>query len=129
MSATERLAKACARVPFANGTEGDAWMSKWCAYCTHDHEQHPGGSGDGGCMVLSHAYFPEDFPWPEAWLPEPDDGRSFLPSRLICSMFEPCTQGACCGDPGAADRADRVAEVQGFWAAASRVEDTQGEQA
>lgn len=111
-----RLAEACARRPFANGTEGDAWMSKWCSYCAHDHNMHPGGSEDGGCDVLTHAYFPDDVPWPEAWLPEPDDGRFFLPSRLICRLFEPCTEGACTGDPVASDRAERVAEVQGYWA-------------
>ena len=31
--------EAC-RDPFSNGTEGDAWMSKWCRFCAHDHDMH-----------------------------------------------------------------------------------------
>lgn len=107
------LAAACASRPFSNGTEGDAWMSKWCAYCVHDHRMHT--DEGGGCEVLVHAFFPEDYPWPECWLPEPDDGAFCLPSRLVCRQFEPCTKGGCTGDPGAEDRAVRVAEVERYW--------------
>lgn len=107
------LAAACHR-PFANGTEGEAWLSKWCEFCVHDHDAHDDTYNDV-CHVSDHAYFPDDVPWPEAWLPEPDDGRHFLPSRLICRLFEPCTKGGCTGDPGAAERAERVEIVQGYW--------------
>lgn len=112
------LSEACARRPFSNGTEGEAWMSAWCAYCTHDHGMtHHDGCGDG-CEIVLHSLLGmpnADYPWPEVWLPEPDDGQFALPSRLVCLQFEPCTQGDCTGDPGAADRAERVQEVRSYW--------------
>jgi hypothetical protein len=117
VSVTSRLAEATRGMPFSNGTEGDAWMEKWCAYCVHDHGQH-GDAADAGCDLIFGAMVGDD--WPEAWLPEPDDGRFFLPSRLICGMFKPCTEGACTGDPGAKDRAERVAEVTAYWAEVAR---------
>lgn len=110
------LAEACKQAPFSNGTEGDAWMSKWCAHCVHDHAIHE--DRGGGCPIIMHAYLgmpSEDYPWPEVWLPEPDDGSFALPSRLVCLQFEACTKGDCTGDPGAEARAERVAEVQVYW--------------
>lgn len=101
---------ACHR-PFSNGTEGDAWIATWCNYCARDHEVHT--DTGGGCDLMSAAMFGDE--WPEGWVPEPDDGRFFLPSRLICLAFTPCTEGNCTGDPGAADRAKRVAEVTAYW--------------
>ena len=102
--------------PFSNGTEGDAWTSKWCDYCVHDHAMHgPNGPGPG-CQILGDAMLGGgEWSWREAWLPEPDDGRFFLPSRLICGMFKPCNEGDCAGDPGAVERAERVAEVTLYW--------------
>lgn len=108
-----RFAEACRR-PFSNGTEGDAWISKWCNYCTRDHDIH-GETGGPGCDLMSECFF--DIGWPEGWLPEPDDGQFFLPSRLVCLAFEPCQKDACTGDPGAEDRAERVAEVKAYWEA------------
>lgn len=105
------FAAACHR-PFSNGTEGDAWMSKWCNHCARDHDLHNGSESGPGCNLMSVAMFLEE--WPEGWIPEPDDGRFFLPSRLVCAAFEPCTP--CGGDPGASDRAERVAEVTAYWA-------------
>lgn len=107
------LSDACTR-PFANGTEAEAWESKWCAFCTRDHGATHAHEGCGdGCQILAAAYF--DAPWPEAWLPEPDDGSFSLPSRMICGAFQACTEGSCTGDPGAADRAARVVEVTSYW--------------
>ena len=101
-----RLSEACKR-PFSNGTEGDEWMDKWCFHCA---------KSDGyGCELLLHALAPDDVPWPEAWLPEPDDGRFFLPSRMVCLAFEAKPEG----DPGAEARAERIAEVQAYWREAS----------
>lgn len=108
---TTRLAAACHR-PFSNGTEGDAWMSKWCSYCTHDHGEH-NDTFQGCCDIIAIAM--ADGPWPEAWLPEPDDGSFAMPSRMICGAFQPCTSESCTGDPGAGDRAERVAEVTAYW--------------
>lgn len=105
------FAEAC-HAPFSNGTEGDAWMDKWCRYCARDHEMH-GDDGHGpGCELMRSSYIDE---WPQGWVPEPDDGAFFLPSRLVCLAFEPCVP--CGGDPGATARAERVAEVTAYWKA------------
>ncbi len=103
--------EAC-RAPFSNGTEGDAWMSSWCSHCANDHGMHD-GSDDPTCQIIGFAMFGE---WPgEAWLPEPDDGRFALPSRLCCLAFKPCVP--CGGDPGESDRAQRIEEVTAYWSA------------
>ena len=113
--------------PFSNGTEADAWMSVWCAYCTHDHGLHTDGTyvdpadPDNSCQLIGEAmlgarYDGGKWRWPEAWTPEPP-GRFSLPSRMLCGQFTPCTQGDCTGDPGADERARRVAEVHLEWKA------------
>lgn len=103
-------------VPFSNGTEQEAWASAWCEFCVHDHEMHE--HREGGCELFLHGAMlagTEGWQWPEAWLPEPDDGRFFLPSRMICGQFRPCDKGGCNGDDLAALRAERVAEVTAYW--------------
>jgi hypothetical protein len=112
------LTDACAGRPFANGTERQAWEAAWCAYCVHDHDvTHRTEASGTGCSLLILVDLDnfDDGGWPEAWIPEPDDGSFSLPSRLICGMFTPCTRDSCTGDPGAADRAERVAEVTAYW--------------
>lgn len=112
------FAEACHH-PFSNGTEGDAWMNKWCNYCARDHGMHPVKDDRGEwqtpavqpmCDLVMMAMVDE---WPEGWIPEPDDGRFLLPSRLVCTAFTPCEP--CGGDPGEHDRAERVAEVTAYW--------------
>lgn len=115
MSATTRLAAATVgRRPFTNGTEGDAWAWAWCNHCAADHSMH-GNDPDGSdaCGIMLEAVMDLPNGWPEAWLPEPDDGSFALPSRMVCLAFQPC--GECGGDPGAEDRAERVAEVTAYW--------------
>lgn len=113
------LAAAC-RHPFSNGTEQHAWISSWCEFCVHDHgmtHEGAGGSyGQGqGCPILLD-YMVDPDAWPmETWIPEPDDGKFFLPSRMICLKFEACHQDDCEGDPGASERAERVADVLSYW--------------
>ena len=108
------FAEACHR-PFANGTEGEAWMAAWCNYCARDHEMH--GPDDGtngtGCDLVLMTMLGSDSEWPEGWIPEPDDGQFFLPSRLVCTAFTPCEP--CGGDPGVEDRAERVEIVTRYW--------------
>lgn len=101
--------------PFSNGTEGTAWTSTWCDYCAHDHGIH--ADTVPGCDLVLNSMIAEkgEAVNVEAWVAEPDDGRFFLPSRMICLRFEPCHQGSCTGDPGAVERAERVAEVQAYW--------------
>ena len=105
-----------ARIPFSNGTEERAWVAKWCDYCAHDHMMH-GTDGHGpGCDILIGymlGVHDKDWRWPEAWLPEPDDGQFALPSRMCCLMFTPCEP--CGGDPGELERAERVAQVEAYW--------------
>jgi hypothetical protein len=107
--------------PFSNGTEGDAWMAKWCAYCVRDHGLHPRQpqAGEPMCAVIGDAMCTpsEQWRWPECWMPEPDDGEFFLPSRMTCALFEPCTEDDCTGDPAPDARAERVAEVAVYWRA------------
>lgn len=113
MSAATRFAEACQH-PFANGTESHAWQSAWCDHCARDHQMHgPDGAGPG-CDLLMTVLLEE---WPEGWIPEPDDGHYYLPSRLCCTAFTPCEP--CGGDPGAEERAARLAEVTTYWKARS----------
>lgn len=104
------LSEACRR-PFSNGTEGDAWMSKWCNYCAHDHGLHNGGENKPMCDLIGSTMFGDV--WPEGWLPEPDDGSFALPSRLVCLRFTPCEP--CGGDPGATERTERIEAVTVYW--------------
>lgn len=101
-------------VPFSNGTEGEAWMDKWCAYCVHDHGAHD-DTYDDTCRVILEAMTADHdkFDAGEAWVAP--DKPGYLPSRMICTLFEPCHKGDCGGDPGAEARAERVAEVMSFW--------------
>jgi hypothetical protein len=115
VSGSARFAEACRR-PFSNGTEEREWMGKWCDYCVHDHDMtHEGATSENGCPLLME-YLVSDNNWGgEGWLPEPDDGKFALPSRLVCLRFEACTKGMCNGDPGAEPRAKRIAEVVAYW--------------
>jgi hypothetical protein len=103
-------------LPFSNGTEVQAWQAKWCDYCVHDHTVHD-DTGSGCDLFALGALMAgeDDYRWPEAWLPEPDDGRFFLPSRMVCAQFTPCHEDDCTGDPGASERAERVIEVTDYW--------------
>lgn len=121
------LADAAKWPVFSNGTEGHAWMSNWCSYCVHDHGMHQGNDNtDEACDLILLALLENSSnkpTWPEAWLPEPDDGKFFMPSRLTCLKFEPCNRGLnegspwepCDGDPHAEVRAEQVAEVIAYW--------------
>jgi hypothetical protein len=54
------LKRSSERSPFANGTEGEAWMSAWCsrpgAKCVRD-EQYGGGPEKAACPLLDVALF------------------------------------------------------------------------
>lgn len=105
-------------VPFSNGTEQEAWSAAWCDHCVHDHGIHADAADAPACELFYAGAMlagTEGWRWPEAWLPEPDDGRFFLPSRMICGQFQPCDKGDCIGDDLAEERAERVAEVTAYW--------------
>lgn len=105
------------RVPFANGTEGEAWMGVWCDYCVHDHDMHTGRGG--GCdlilMALAGACDSDSWRWPEAWVPEPPSLGHNLPALMLCGQFEPCQRGDCEGDPHAEVRVEVTARVKAAW--------------
>ncbi len=87
--------------PFANGTEGSAWMSVWCGSCRHDHAMHIENGGGPGCEIIAGNMFLSNEPgyeWPTEWIPEPPGGFS-LPSRMVCTKYAPCRGRGCHGDP------------------------------
>lgn len=88
-------------------------MWAWCNHCANDHSMHGSDPHGPGCEIMCEAMVDLPNGWPEAWLPEPDDGSFALPSRMICGAFRPCED--CGGDPGAEDRAERVAVVTAYW--------------
>jgi hypothetical protein len=73
-----------ARLAFANGTEGDAWMSGWClregAYCKHDTMQR---GGDIACPLLDVALLDESTP--RQWV---DRTSALEPAMYRCTKYE-----------------------------------------
>lgn len=98
---------------FSNGEESRAWEAAWCEHCTHDHAAHdPALDLSDGCQVILWMLVRgEGMPDPECLI----DGLGSGPNRMICTRFEPCTDGACTGDPEAEVRAERIAEVTEYW--------------
>jgi hypothetical protein len=106
------------RIPFSNGTEGQAWTAVWCEHCVHDHDisHDPDGPGPGCTMLVEAMVGGDDWQWPEAWTAEPPSLGFNLPSLMLCGMFEPCHKGTCDGDPHAETRVELVARVEAAWA-------------
>lgn len=73
------------RPAFANGTEGEAWMSGWClregAYCRHDSMQR---GGDIACPLLDVAMLEDKTPaeWGE-------QVSALGPAMYTCARYEP----------------------------------------
>ncbi len=110
-------------VPWSNGTEQEEWESKWCAYCTRDHAMHGDGTGpEAFCnVILDHdalAALAEvtgtlDWSWPtEVWVEIRGNESKRPAQRMVCLLFDPCTDGCCTGDPGAEGRAALFAEAE-----------------
>lgn len=59
---------------FANGTEGDAWFSKWCNNCIHE---------DDPCDVQLQILLEEDVPEIK---PQPE-GEFHFPPAHECTVF------------------------------------------
>lgn len=76
--------------PFANGTEGRAWMAEWCNRCLHDHGMHD-DSGNG-CPIFVHSIVGDDLGGytPMIWQPYEHDWWHYLPAGIRCAAFEPC---------------------------------------
>jgi hypothetical protein len=67
-------------VPFANGTEWDAWSANWCRRCDHERGAF--------CPVLGAALTHPDRT-PNAWI---DNRRASLGDQYICQEFAPRTR-------------------------------------
>lgn len=80
--------------PFSNGTEGEAWRSLWCGFCTHDHATHDPDDPrfENGCEHLLNAVIGQPV---EPWTMAPEGWRH-LPALMTCSQFAVCG----CGDGG-----------------------------
>jgi len=103
-------------VPFANGTEFEAWENVWCRYCAHDHgfTEHL-SCGDGCELVL--AAMTDPLTLPEGWLDVPEGYGWHLPSHMVCLRFKACTTAECTGDPAPEQRVALVAKVKTAWKA------------
>lgn len=79
----EILANSEDRPPFANGTEGDVWMSHWCEGCAHDTVEQ----GTGGCPLLMVAILGCK---PAEWVPGPrdEDGHFSMADQWQCLEFK-----------------------------------------
>ena len=82
---------------FANGTEGDAWMTVWCNECAND--------ADGTCPIVNRLLFEPDEVPPE--IIEQPDGEYHLPPLHLCTAYTPGADG----DPHAERRANVIAYV------------------
>lgn len=100
---------------FANGTEGSAWSSAWCASCAADHAYHEDGAdgtGDpAGCPVWFRALAGETVPE----FSQRDGAPFVLPPDVVCSGYTPCELGTCSGDPEPAARAAARRRVADGW--------------
>lgn len=80
------------RVPFSNGTEGEAWMANWCARCVHDAPARRGDYGNG----CSHILTALTGQTPAEWL---DQGVPYrIGDQYHCIDFRPEDDGR--GDDG-----------------------------
>jgi len=74
------------RIPYrpSNGTEGDIFMSRWCAQCKADQARREGDEDDDGCLivVMTMAVDIAEPDYPKEW-------RSDGPSGPRCTAFAP----------------------------------------
>ncbi|ASU81530.1 hypothetical protein CDO52_00865 [Nocardiopsis gilva YIM 90087] len=89
----DAYARARERAPFANGTEGYAWIGQWCGSCVHDRE---GRAMTGpGCPLILVSLMGRT---PAEWLDGPRDeqGLCSLHDQYHCMYFRDEDDG---GDP------------------------------
>ena len=73
----------------SNGTEGEIFMSAWCAKCVRDRPQRGGNPFDGCEIITLTMAFDIDHPsYPEAWVQD-DEGT---PSCLECTAEDEADQ-------------------------------------
>ena len=75
LSPAEEYDRAAPHAPFSNGTEGEAWMQRWCYRCVHDRDED--------CPLLTVAMIDRT---PAAWTPTDPHG---LADRYTCAEFTP----------------------------------------
>jgi hypothetical protein len=69
------IAEAADRPAFSNGTEGEAWMARWCYRCLHDQ-------GEEGCPLVLAAFLGKT---PAQWR---EDQPGSLGDQYTCDLFE-----------------------------------------
>jgi len=63
----------------SNGTEGEIFMSQWCARCSRDRARREGDAFDGCEIIfLTMAYDVDDPSYPKAWVQDDDGAPSCL---------------------------------------------------
>ncbi|WP_278983242.1 hypothetical protein [Sphingobium yanoikuyae] len=77
----------------SNGTEGEIFMSQWCAKCTLDRGRREGDAFDGCEIIdLTMAYDIDDPSYPDAWVRD-DDGTphclKFAPEDVSDQPLDP----------------------------------------
>lgn len=85
---------------FSNGTEGEAWMSRWCDVCDNDH----GSDSEVRCGDCDRIWMSET---PECVILEPE-GEFHMPPAHICTRFAARPDG----DPYSIARVQIVARVK-----------------
>ena len=83
----------------SNGSEGEAFMSVWCAKCERDRAHREDQNADGcEIIALTMAFGIDDPKYPDAWIISPDHGRP------ICSAFTRDPEAPAPLDPNAVVR-------------------------
>lgn len=85
---------------FSNGTEGEAWMARWCDVCDNDH----GADSDKHCDDCDTIWMSMT---PECIILEPE-GVFHMPPAHICTRFAARPEG----DPWGSSRPGIVAYVK-----------------
>lgn len=74
----------------SNGTEGECFMERWCARCTHDAAmRNDPGAWETGCQIIAMtlAFDVDDPEYPAEWIE--DDVEWPAPSNPRCTAFQP----------------------------------------
>lgn len=84
-----------ATVPYrpSNGTEGEIFMSRFCARCKRDAKFQETQDAEDGCPILADSFFYgiDDPKYPKEWIIDPDAPPMWANQRGAprCTAFEP----------------------------------------
>lgn len=82
----------------SNGTEGEIFYGRWCAWCERDREYRDGGQGDP-CPILTATYAlsVNDPDYPREWREDGPRGPRCTAYCSADSFFEPFDPTAAIG--------------------------------